>query len=194
MLALTMPSRTAMDSAGSIAFGNERRASVCYGDPALTYERVLKDRHSRRSVRGCIFCCKAVSKRPSRRVPAPSHASALPAGWSHTCHSRASVKQMPASLSKVPAPAARPVRSPGIRIGVLSSSRRPVVRRIAVARHRARNRQRGFYRSQAFRLRRCAPPCLPRGIGRPPPAPCSSASRKPALAIARGIASSLKQR
>lgn len=88
-----------MDSAGSIALRDEYMASVCYDDFALTFGRIPETGAADGHTRECIFCCKAVSSRPSRTRSGSLARVALLAGWSHTCHSRASVTADAGSLS-----------------------------------------------------------------------------------------------
>ena len=63
----------AMDSAGFIAFRDERKASVCYNDRALTFGRV-PERPTQQAVgpAGAILAARPYPAGHSRRAPVPS--------------------------------------------------------------------------------------------------------------------------
>ncbi len=75
-LALTISLWKVMDSARSIAFRDEGRATVCYDDPALTFGWIfLRPAQQTVAPAGAYPCCKAVPAGHPGRAPLPSSVS-----------------------------------------------------------------------------------------------------------------------
>lgn len=183
-----------MDSTRFIAFRDERTTPVCYDDPALTFGRV-PERPAQQTVvpAGAILLQGRIQPVIPRRASVPSSRRPCQQGGAILVPARCPSRRVPASFPSPAAKVGQRVHSPGIRLGpdppvgvrpFVGSSLFVVVRAAVSAAVPCRRH---------FRLRRHAPPCLPRGSGHPPPAPCSSASRSPARAIGQEIAGSLKQ-
>lgn len=183
-----------MESTAFIAFRDERKAPVCYDDLALTFGRI-PERSAQQAVvpEGTFSAARPYPAGHLSTRFGSLAASAPTTGWNILVPTRPPLnggrhlcRALPRKWGGVIVAPASPRAS--------SSCRRPAFRRSAAVCRRARGRQCRSSLSRAFRLRRHAHPCLPRGNGHPSPAPCSSASRKLARAIGLEIASSLKQR
>lgn len=179
---------TAMDSTCSIVFGDERKAPICYGDRALTFGRIRK-RPAQQTV-ASVGAFSAARPYPAGHPDAlrfPRARRPRRRGGNHTCPGQASVKRIPAVFPS-PAKAGRHVHSPGIPpprgLILLSVSGLSPDRRRSSSCVRPSMSLRGpLPQSQAFSPAPARILFPQRGSGHPPPAPCSSAWKKPARAM-----------
>jgi hypothetical protein len=117
-LARTIPLWMAMDSAGFIAFRDERKASVCYDDPALTFGRI-PERPAQQAVglAGAILLQGRIQPVIPRRASVPSSRRPCQQGGAILVPARPPSNGCWHLYRSPVAKAGQRVHSPGIRLG-----------------------------------------------------------------------------